>query len=218
MEIFIDTALIEEIREVNKLGILDGVTTNPTLLSKTNKPWKEAVKEILKEVPDKPVSLEVVSTDFENMVKEARELAKLGDNVVVKIPCTTEGLKAVKVLSAEGIRTNVTLVFSPLQALLSAKAGATYVSPFVGRVDDIAYDGIKVVEEIVEIFRLYEIETRIIAASIRHINHVKECALIGVDIVTIPYKVIMQMYKHPLTNIGIERFIEDAKKANITIL
>jgi len=218
MEIFIDTALIEEIREVNKLGILDGVTTNPTLLSKTNKPWKEAVKEILKEVPDKPVSLEVVSTDFENMVKEARELAKLGDNVVVKIPCTTDGLKAVKVLSAEGIRTNVTLVFSPLQALLSAKAGATYVSPFVGRVDDIAYDGIKVVEEIVEIFRLYEIETRIIAASIRHINHVKECALIGVDIVTIPYKVIMQMYKHPLTNIGIERFIEDAKKANITIL
>ena len=218
MEIFLDSALIEEIRAVKKLGLLDGITTNPTLLSKTGKPWKEAAKEILKEVPDKPVSLEVVATDFEGMVKEARELAKMGDNVVIKIPCTEEGIKAVKALSSEGIRTNVTLVFSSLQALLAAKAGAAYVSPFIGRVDDIAYDGMLVVEEIVEIFSVYDFETRIIAASIRHVDHVRRCAQLGVDIATIPYKVIMQMFKHPLTDVGLKRFLEDAKKAGISIL
>jgi transaldolase len=218
MEIFLDSALIEEIRAVKKLGLLDGITTNPTLLSKTGKPWKEAAKEILKEVPDKPVSLEVVATDFEGMVKEARELAKMGDNVVIKIPCTEEGIKAVKALSSEGIRTNVTLVFSSLQALLAAKAGAAYVSPFIGRVDDIAYDGMLVVEEIVEIFSVYDFETRIIAASIRHVDHVRRCAQLGVDIATIPYKVIMQMFKHPLTDAGLKRFLEDAKKAGISIL
>ncbi len=218
MEIFLDSALIEEIRAVKKLGLLDGITTNPTLLSKTGKPWKEAAKEILKEVPDKPVSLEVVATDFEGMVKEARELAKMGDNVVIKIPCTEEGIKAVKALSSEGIRTNVTLVFSSLQALLAAKAGAAYVSPFIGRVDDIAYDGMLVVEEIVEIFSLYDFETQIIAASIRHVDHVRRCAQLGVDIATIPYKVIMQMFKHPLTDAGLKRFLEDAKKAGISIL
>ncbi len=218
MEIFLDSALIEEIRAVKKLGLLDGITTNPTLLSKTGKPWKEAAKEILKEVPDKPVSLEVVATDFEGMVKEARELAKMGDNVVIKIPCTDEGIKAVKALSSEGIRTNVTLVFSSLQAMLAAKAGAAYVSPFIGRVDDIAYDGMLVVEEIVQMFNIYGFETRIIAASIRHVDHVRRCAQLGVDIATIPYKVIMQMFKHPLTDVGLKRFLEDAKKAGISIL
>jgi transaldolase len=218
MKIFVDTAKIEEIRKVKEWGILDGVTTNPTLLSQTGKPWKEAALEILKEIPDKPVSLEVIATDFEGMVKEAKELAKMGDNVVVKIPFTYEGIKAVQALKAEGIKTNVTLVFSSLQALLAGKAGATYVSPFIGRVDDIAYNGMEVLEEIIQIYNLYDFETQIIAASIRHVDHVKNCALLGVDIATIPFKVIEQMFKHPLTDVGLKRFLEDAKKANITIL
>jgi transaldolase len=218
MKIFVDTAKIEEIRKVKEWGILDGVTTNPTLLSQTGKPWKEAALEILKEIPDKPVSLEVIATDFEGMIKEAKELAKMGDNVVVKIPFTYEGIKAVQVLKAEGIKTNVTLVFSSLQALLAGKAGATYVSPFIGRVDDIAYNGMEVLEEIIQIYNLYDFETQIIAASIRHVDHVKNCALLGVDIATIPFKVIEQMFKHPLTDVGLKRFLEDAKKANITIL
>jgi transaldolase len=218
MKIFVDTAQIEEIRKVKEWGILDGVTTNPTLLSKTGKPWKEAALEILKEIPDKPVSLEVIATDFEGMVKEAKELAKMGDNVVIKIPFTYEGIRAVQALKAEGIKTNVTLVFSSLQALIAGRAGATYVSPFIGRVDDIAYNGIEVLEEIVQIYTLYDFETEIIAASIRHVDHVKQCALLGVDIATIPFKVIEQMFKHPLTDIGLKRFLEDAKKANITII
>jgi transaldolase len=218
MKIFVDTAQIEEIRKVKEWGILDGITTNPTLLSKTGKPWKEAALEILKEVPDKPVSLEVIATDFEGMVKEAKELAKMGDNVVIKIPFTIEGVKAIQALKAEGIKTNVTLVFSPLQAMLAAKAGADYVSPFIGRVDDIAHDGMAMLEEIVEIFAVYGFETEIIAASIRHVDHVRRCALLGVDIATIPFKVIQQMFKHPLTDIGLARFLEDAKKANISIL
>ncbi|NPA39922.1 MAG: fructose-6-phosphate aldolase [Thermodesulfobacteria bacterium] len=218
MKIFIDTAQIDEIRQVKEWGLLDGVTTNPTLLSKTGKPWKEAAQEILKEVPDKPVSLEVIATDFEGMVKEARELAKMGDNVVIKIPFTIDGMKAVRALKAEGIKTNVTLVFSPLQALIAAKAGADYVSPFIGRLDDISHDGIGMLEELVEIFAMYGFETEIIAASIRHVDHVRRCALIGVDIATIPFKVIKQMFKHPLTDIGLERFLEDAKKAGISIL
>lgn len=218
MKIFVDTAQIEEIRKVKEWGILDGVTTNPTLLSKTGKPWKEAALEILKEIPDKPVSLEVIATDFEGMVKEARELAKMGDNVVIKIPFTYEGIKAVQALKAEGIKTNVTLVFSSLQALIAGRTGATYVSPFIGRVDDIAYNGIEVLEEIIQIYTLYDFETEIIAASIRHVDHVKQCALLGVDIATIPFKVIEQMFKHPLTDIGLKKFLEDAKKANITII
>uniref|UniRef100_A0A7V4JQT0 Probable transaldolase n=1 Tax=Thermodesulfobacterium geofontis TaxID=1295609 RepID=A0A7V4JQT0_9BACT len=218
MKIFVDTAKIEEIKKVKEWGILDGVTTNPTLLSQTGKPWKEAAFEILKEIPDKPVSLEVIATDFEGMVKEARELAKMGDNVVVKIPFTYEGIKAVQALKAEGIKTNVTLVFSSLQALLAGKAGATYVSPFIGRIDDIAYNGMGVLEEIIQVYTLYDFETEIIAASIRHIDHVKNCALLGVDIATIPFKVIEQMFQHPLTDVGLKRFLEDAKKANITIL
>lgn len=218
MKIFVDTAQIEEIRKVKEWGILDGVTTNPTLLSQTGKPWKEAALEILKEIPDKPVSLEVIATDFEGMVKEARELAKMGDNVVIKIPFTYEGIKAVQALKIEGIKTNVTLVFSSLQALLAGKAGADYVSPFIGRIDDIAYNGMEVLEEIIQIYTLYEFQTEIIAASIRHVDHVKNCALLGVDIATIPFKVIEQMFKHPLTDVGLQRFLEDAKKAKITII
>ncbi len=218
MKIFVDTAQIEEIRKVKEWGILDGITTNPTLLSKTGKPWKEAAMEILKEVPDKPVSLEVIATDFEGMVKEAKELAKMGDNVVIKIPFTVEGAKAIKALSSEGIKVNVTLVFSPMQALIAAKAGATYVSPFIGRLDDISHDGISMLEEIIQIYDVYGFETEIIAASIRHVDHVRKCALLGVDIATIPFKVIQQMFKHPLTDIGLTKFLEDAKKANISII
>lgn len=217
MKIFIDTAKIEEIRKVKEWNILDGVTTNPTLLSKTGKPWKEAALEILKEVSDKPVSLEVIATDFKGMIKEARELAKMGDNVVIKIPFTYEGIKAVQALKAEGIKTNVTLVFSSLQALIAGKAGANYVSPFIGRIDDIAYNGMEILEEIVQIYTLYDFETEVIAASIRHVDHVKQCALLGVDIATIPFKVIEQMFKHPLTDSGLKKFLEDAKKANISI-
>ncbi|WP_022855540.1 fructose-6-phosphate aldolase [Thermodesulfobacterium thermophilum] len=218
MKIFVDTAKIEEIRKVKEWGILDGVTTNPTLLSQTGKPWKEAALEILKEVPDLPVSLEVLATDSEGMVKEAKELAKMGNNVVIKIPFTVDGIKAVQALAAEQIPTNVTLVFSPMQALIAAKAGATFVSPFVGRIDDISYDGISVLEEIIQIYAAYGFETEIIAASIRHLDHVRKCALLGVDIATIPFKVIEQMFKHPLTDIGLAKFLEDAKKANISIL
>ena len=217
MKIFVDTAKIEEIRKVKEWNILDGVTTNPTLLSKTGKTWKEAALEILKEVPDKPVSLEVIATDFEGMIKEARELAKMGDNVVIKIPFTYEGIKAVRALKSEGIKTNVTLVFSSLQALIAGKAGANYVSPFIGRIDDIAYNGMEILEEIMQIYNLYDFETEVIAASIRHVDHVKQCALLGVDIATIPFKVIEQMFKHPLTDIGLKKFLEDAKKANISI-
>jgi transaldolase len=218
MKIFVDTAKIEEIRKVKEWGLLDGVTTNPTLLSQTGKPWKEAALEILKEIPDKPVSLEVIAVEAEGMLKEARELSKMGPNVVIKIPFTTEGLKAIRILTEEGIKTNVTLVFSPLQALVAGKLGATYVSPFLGRVDDIGYDGMLVVEEIVHIYEVYGIETEIIAASIRHVDHVRRCAHLGVDIATIPFKVIEQMLKHPLTDIGLSKFLEDAQKAGIQIL
>ncbi|MCS7150691.1 MAG: fructose-6-phosphate aldolase [Caldimicrobium sp.] len=218
MKIFVDTAKIEEIRKAKDWGLIDGVTTNPTLLSQSGKPWKEAALEILAEVPDLPVSLEVIDTTAQGMIKEARELSKLGKNVVIKIPFTTEGLKAVKVLSQEGIKTNVTLVFSSLQALVAGKLGATYVSPFLGRLDDIGHDGILLIEEIMRIYENFGIETEVIAASIRHVDHVRRCALIGVDIATIPFKVIEQMLKHPLTDIGLSKFIDDAKKAGIQIL
>ncbi|SNR84591.1 fructose-6-phosphate aldolase [Desulfurobacterium atlanticum] len=208
MKFFIDTADINEIKKAYELGLIDGVTTNPTLIAKTGKPFMEVAKEIL-ELVDGPVSLEVVSLDAKGMVDEARVLAKLGDNVVIKIPMTTEGLKAVKILSEEEIKTNVTLVFSPLQALLAAKAGATYVSPFVGRLDDIGHDGMDLISQIVEIYSNYGFSTEIIVASIRHPKHVLEAALIGADIATIPFKVISQLAKHPLTDKGIERFLED---------
>jgi transaldolase len=211
MKFFIDTADINEIRSAMEMGLIDGVTTNPTLVSKTGRPFMEVAKEIVETVPG-PVSLEVVSLDTQGMVDEARQLAKLGDNVVIKIPMTTEGLRAVKILAQEGIKTNVTLVFSPLQALLAAKAGATFVSPFVGRLDDVGHDGMELIAQIVQIYENYGFDTEIIVASIRHPQHVLQAALLGADIATIPYKVIKQLAKHPLTDIGIERFLEDWAK------
>ncbi len=211
MKFFIDTADINEIKAALEMGMVDGVTTNPTLVSKTGKPFLEVAKEILETVPG-PVSLEVVSLDTQGMVDEARQLAKLGENVVIKIPMTVEGLKAVKILSEEGIKTNVTLVFSPLQALLAAKAGATFVSPFVGRLDDVGHDGMELIAQIVQIYDNYGFDTEIIVASIRHPQHVLQAALIGADIATIPFKVISQLAKHPLTDVGIERFLEDWAK------
>jgi len=211
MKFFIDTADIREIKEAMELGMVDGVTTNPTLISKTGRPFLEVAREIVETVPG-PVSLEVVSLDSEGMVKEAEKLSRLGDNVVIKIPMTEEGLRAVHRLSAEGIKTNVTLVFSPLQALLAAKAGATFVSPFVGRLDDIGHDGMELVSQIVQIYDNYGFETEVIVASIRHPQHVLSAALIGADIATIPFKVIKQLTKHPLTDVGLDRFLKDWAK------
>ncbi len=211
MKFFLDTADIEQIRTANSWGILDGITTNPTLVSKTGRPFKEVVKEILEEV-DGPVSLETVSLDAEGMIKEGRILAEMGENVVVKIPMTPEGMKAVQTLESEGIPTNVTLVFSPSQALIAAKAGASYVSPFLGRIDDISGEGMKLIREIKEIFYNYEIDTEIIVASVRHPMHVVEAALIGADICTMPFGVLEKLFKHPLTDRGIELFLKDWEK------
>ncbi len=212
MKFFIDTADINEIRAAKDMGLLDGVTTNPTLIAKTGKPFLKVVEEILKELPDKPVSLEVASTDFEGMMKEAEYLAKLGENVVIKIPLTVDGIRAVKHLVDEGIKTNVTLCFSPNQAILAMKAGATYLSPFVGRLDDIAHEGMELIRQIKTIKDNYNFKTEILVASIRHPMHVVEAALIGADVATIPYKVIAQLAKHPLTDIGLERFLQDWEK------
>jgi transaldolase len=212
MKFFIDTANIEEIKKANELGLLDGVTTNPSLVSKEGREFKELIKEICG-IVDGPVSAEVVSTDAQGMIKEAGDLAKLADNIVVKIPLIKEGLQAVKVLSGEGIKTNVTLCFSPIQALMAAKAGADYVSPFVGRLDDISQVGMEMVEQIVTIYENYGYETEIIVASIRNPIHVLDAALMGADIATIPYKVMEQLIKHPLTDIGLEKFLADWKKA-----
>ncbi|MCX7951588.1 MAG: fructose-6-phosphate aldolase [Clostridiales bacterium] len=208
MKLFIDTANVNEIREAEALGIICGVTTNPSLIAKEGRDFVEVVKEIT-EIVDGPISAEVISLEAEGMIKEARELAKIHKNIVIKIPMTLEGLKAVKVLSSEGIKTNVTLIFSSAQALLAAKAGATYVSPFVGRLDDIGHDGMALIEEIVRIFENYGIETEIIAASIRHPMHVVDAALAGAHIATVPYKVLVQMAKHPMTDSGIEKFLKD---------
>ncbi|RMA97162.1 fructose-6-phosphate aldolase [Hydrogenothermus marinus] len=209
MKFFIDTANIDEIKEANSLKILDGVTTNPTLISKTGKPFMDVVKEILEEVPDKPVSLEVASTDYEGMIKEGEYLAEFGSNVVIKIPMTLDGLKAVKHFEYKGIKTNVTLIFSPAQALLAMKAGASYISPFVGRLDDISHTGMDLISDIVNIRDNYNFDTEIIVASVRNPIHVIESALLGADIATIPFKVISQLVKHPLTDIGLERFLKD---------
>lgn len=211
MKLFIDTADINEIREANKIGVLDGVTTNPTLVARTGRDFKSVAAEILREV-DGPVSLEVVSLDTAGMVKEARELAKMGDNVVVKLPMTVDGLKAVRELDADDIKTNVTLVFSASQAVLAAKAGATYVSPFVGRLDDISEDGMELVDQIIRIYENYGFDSEVIVASIRNPMHFVKAALIGADVCTMPFSVIKQLTKHPLTDIGIERFLEDWKK------
>jgi transaldolase len=211
MKIFLDTANIKQIREAFSWGILDGVTTNPTLVSKENAKFKDLIKEIC-DIVLGPVSVESVSTEAEEIIKESRILAKIADNIVVKIPICVEGLKAIKVLSQEGIHINTTLIFSPLQALLAAKAGARYVSPFVGRLDDIAHEGINLVEEIVTIFDNYGIDTEIIVGSVRHPLHVVEAALIGADIATIPFDVLEKMVRHPLTDSGMEKFLEDWKK------
>ena len=211
MKFFIDTANIEEIREGLKLGMVDGVTTNPSLVAKEKEGFDDLIREILALV-DGPVSLEVISLEAGGMLEEGRKLAKLGEQVVVKVPMTTEGLKATRIFAEEGIRVNQTLVFSPLQALMAAKAGAAYVSPFVGRLDDISHDGMELVEQIITIFDNYDFDTEIIVASVRHPRHVLDAALMGADIATIPFKVIAQLAQHPLTDKGIEMFLADWKK------
>ena len=211
MKFFIDTANIQEIKEGIMLGMVDGVTTNPSLVAKEKKGFDKVIRDIL-DIVDGPVSLEVISRDAEGMVREGRKLAKLGSNVVVKVPMTEEGLKATRIFANEGIRINQTLVFSPLQALMAAKAGAAYVSPFVGRLDDIAHDGMEIVDQIITIFDNYGYDTEVIVASVRHPRHVLEAALMGADIATIPFKVIAQLAKHPLTDKGIEAFLADWKK------
>jgi len=211
VKFFIDTADTGEIKEALKLGVLDGVTTNPTLVSKTGRGFREVIMEICSLVPG-PVSAEVVSLEAEGMIKEGRELSSWAPNIVVKVPITTEGLKAIKALSQEGVSVNTTLIFNPLQALMAAKAGATYVSPFVGRLDDISSDGMRLVADILQIFRNYDITTQVIVASIRHPMHVVEAARLGAQIATIPFSVISKLIKHPLTDVGIDQFLADWEK------
>ena len=211
MKLFIDTANIDDIREANLLGLIDGVTTNPTLVSKEGKDFMSIIKEIC-QIVDGPISVEAVSTESEGMLGEAREFAKIHPNVVVKLPMTRDGLIATKQLATEGIRVNMTLVFSPTQALLAAKAGAAFVSPFVGRLDDISHWGMELVEQIITIYENYGFETEIIVASVRNPLHVLEAALLGADIATVPFKTILQLIKHPLTDRGIEQFLKDWKK------
>ena len=211
MKFFIDTANIDEIKEAASLGILDGVTTNPSLVAKEGKNFRELLDEIIK-IVDGPISAEVISTDYDGMLKEARELAAIHKNIVVKIPLIKEGLKAVKTLSGEGINTNVTLCFSTSQALLAAKAGATYISPFVGRLDDISTSGMDLISQIVQIYSNYNYQTEVLVASIMHPLHLVEAALMGADVCTIPFAVINKLFNHPLTDIGIDKFLSDWKK------
>jgi len=211
MKFFIDTANVEEIKKANALGLLDGVTTNPTLVSKEGREFKGLIQEICS-IVEGPVNAEVVSTEAEGMIAEAKDLAKLAHNIVVKIPLIKEGLKAVKALSGEGIKTNVTLCFSPVQALMAAKAGAAYISPFVGRLDDISERGMDLVEQIITIYENYGYDTEVIVASIRNPVHVLDAALMGADIATIPYRVMEQLINHPLTTIGLDKFLADWKK------
>ncbi|MBE6065974.1 fructose-6-phosphate aldolase [Clostridium cochlearium] len=213
MKFFIDTANVEEIKRVAKWGVLDGVTTNPTLIAREGRDLKEVIEEICS-IVDGPISAEVISLESEKMIEEAKELTKIHKNIVIKIPMCEEGLKAVSKLTELGIQTNVTLIFSAQQALLAAKAGATYVSPFLGRIDDIGSLGIQLIEDIVTIFDNFAIESEIICASIRTPIHVLECAKAGGDIATVPYKVFLQMLKHPLTDRGIDQFLEDYKSMN----
>ncbi len=211
VKIFLDTANIDEIREAASWGVLDGVTTNPSLVARTGRKWSEVVQDVLALV-DGPISLEVTSTQAEDMIKEGRKLAKLHRNVVVKIQMTTEGLKAIKALSSEGVRINTTLVFSANQAILAAKAGAKYVSPFIGRLDDQGQEGMQVIREIVQIFGNYDWDCEVLVASIRHPLHVIEAAKLGADIVTVPFDVLKKMSQHSLTDVGLKRFLEDWKK------
>ena len=215
MKFFIDTANIDQIKDANDMGMIDGVTTNPSLIAKEDGEFKEIIAEICKIVKG-PVSAEVISLAYEGMVKEARELAKIADNIAVKIPMTVEGLKAVKTLSDEGIKTNVTLVFSALQALMAAKAGATFASPFIGRLDDLAQEGMGLIEEIVQIYANYDFDTQIIVASIRNPLHVLDSALLGADIATIPYGVLKKLASHHMTDKGIESFMADWNNQKVT--
>lgn len=212
MKLFIDTANIDEIREINDWGVICGVTTNPSLIAKEGRDFKEVITEITS-IVDGPISAEVISLEAEGMIKEAEELAAIHPNIVIKIPMTKEGLKAVKVLSQKGIKTNVTLVFSANQALLAARAGATYVSPFAGRMDDIGNSGMDIISDIVEIFDIHGIETEVIAASIRHPMHIIEAAKLGAHIATVPYNVFTKMVQHPMTDKGIEKFLKDWENA-----
>lgn len=212
MKFFIDTANIAEIKEAASMGVLDGVTTNPSLVAKEGKDFHKLLEEICA-IVDGPVSAEVISTDFDGIMKEGRELSKIHRNIVVKVPLIKEGLKAVKALKAEGIRTNVTLCFSPTQALLAAKAGAYFISPFIGRLDDVSTNGMELIRQIVTIYHNYQYDTQVLVASVRHPLHVVEAAMIGADICTIPFKVIEQLIKHPLTDIGLQKFLEDWNKS-----
>lgn len=208
MKLFIDTANVDEIRKASEMGVICGVTTNPSLIAREGRVFKEVIKEI-STIVDGPISAEVISLEAPKMLEEAMELAKLHKNIIIKLPMTVEGLKAVKILSDEGIKTNVTLIFSSVQALLAARAGATYVSPFLGRLDDIGTNGMELINQIVTIFKVHNIKTEIIAASIRNPIHVNDAAMLGCHIATVPYKVIIQMTKHPLTDAGIENFLKD---------
>jgi transaldolase len=212
MKFFIDTANIDEIKEAHSMGMVDGVTTNPSLIAKEGRDFEEIIKEIC-EIVNGPISAEVISIDAEGMVKEGRELSKIHENIVIKIPLLVDGLKATRILAEEGIKTNVTLVFSPLQALMAAKAGATYVSPFIGRLDDISQEGLLLVEQIVEIYSNYAFDTEIIVASIRNPLHVLESALMGADIATIPFSVLSKLAAHPLTDKGLKAFLDDWNQA-----
>ncbi len=211
MKFFIDTANIEEIKDANSMGMVDGVTTNPSLIAKEGGNFEKIIREIC-QIVEGPVSAEVISIDVDGMVKEARSLSKISKNIVVKIPMTINGIKATRILSGEGIKTNVTLVFSALQALMAAKAGATYVSPFIGRLDDLSQDGLVLIEQIVEIFDNYAYDTEIIVASVRNPLHVLESAMMGADIATIPYNVLSKLASHPMTDKGLETFLRDWEK------
>jgi transaldolase len=212
MELYIDTANLDEIKQAAAMGVLDGVTTNPSLIAKEKTDYGKRLAQIC-EVVEGPVSAEVIATDFDGMMREGRDRAKIADNIVVKLPCTADGLRACKAFAEEGVRTNLTLCFQPLQALLVAKAGAFLVSPFIGRVDDIAEDGMDLIRRIRQIYDNYGYETKLLAASIRHPKHIVDCALAGADVCTVPFSVIQQMLKHPLTDTGLEKFVADYKKA-----
>ena len=211
MKFFIDSGDIEEIRKASAMGLLDGVTTNPSLLAKSGKPMKKALIEIC-EIVDGPISGEVLSVDYEGILREGREIAKIHKNLVVKVPLVTDGLRAVKTLKQEGIRTNVTLCFSANQALLAAKAGASYISPFIGRIDDTSHEGMQLIEQIITVYQNYSYKTEVLVASVRSPVHVLQAAQLGADICTIPFKVLEQLAYHPLTDIGLKKFIEDGKK------
>jgi len=211
MKIFLDSANIEEIRQAKALGAIEGVTTNPSLLAKEKGDWKKIIRQICKEI-DGPVSVEVIATEAAGMLAEARELVKIAPNIIIKVPMTLEGLKAITELQQRGVETNATLVFSPNQALLAAKAGATFVSPFVGRLDDIGQDGMQVIQDIMTVFRNYDLSTQVLVASIRHTNHFFQAAILGADAATVPLGVLLGLVKHPLTDAGLAKFLDDWAK------